>query len=126
MSAQHTPAPWERGDCQVPMWTGGLPAGLCGEAAHGHQLPERYLRYTRGWDRAPYCGGHACPKHGGPGESEPRIFQDGWTPAGYPMWCAVFPGFVNLQESAAGFDGDPLVAVEKLRAAVAKAAGRAA
>lgn len=105
------------------MWMGGLPAGLCGEPAHGHQLPERYLRHTRGWMRTPYCHGHACPKHGGPDESEPRVFQDGLTPDGYPMWCAVMPDFVNLQESKSAFDGNPLVAAEKLRAALARATG---
>jgi len=34
------------------------------------------------------------------------------------MWCAVMPGFVNLQESDAGFSGDPLLAIANLRAAL--------
>ncbi len=37
------------------------------------------------------------------------------------MWCAVQPDFINLHESHAGFDGNPVVAVAKLRAAIAKA-----
>jgi hypothetical protein len=30
------------------------------------------------------------------------------------MWCAVDPGFENLQESPAGFDGNPFVALANL------------
>ena len=118
MSDMNAPAPWQEGRCRRPMWMGGLPAGLCGEPAHGHQLPERYLREVRGWVDVPYCHGHACPKHGGPRQDDPRIFEDGLTPEGRSMWCAVMPDFINLQESAAGFDGNPRIAVEKLHAAL--------
>jgi len=30
------------------------------------------------------------------------------------------PGFINLQESEAAFDGNPVIAVAKLRAALSK------
>jgi hypothetical protein len=36
----------------------------------------------------------ACPCHGGP---KTRVYKDG------NMWCAVYPNFINLQESPAGF-----------------------
>lgn len=119
MIAQHTPAPWEGGKCQVPMWMGGAPSGHCGEQAFGPQLPERLLSETRGGRDWPYCYGPCCPKHGGPRTGEPIVFQDGLTPEGRPMWCAVMPGFVNLQESAAGFSGSPVKAVALLRASLA-------
>ena len=103
------------------MWMGGLPAGFCDEQANGHQLPERYLLETRSFRDPPFCSGHCCPGHGGPKPGGPIIFQDGRTDEGRPMWCAVMPGFINLQESSAGFSGDPLVAVANLRAAIAQA-----
>jgi hypothetical protein len=37
-----------------------------------------------------------------------RIFLDG------DMWCAVGPGFVNLQESPAGFGSTPILALRRL------------
>lgn len=117
------PPPWKEFQCRVPLWMSGTPAGFCGEKAHGHQLPKNYLQQTRGLDDAPYCFGHACPKHGGPREDEIRIFQDGYTPEGRPMWCAVMPGFINLQESPAGFDGNAIRAVANLRAAITEAEG---
>lgn len=40
------------------------------------------------------------------------------------MWCAVMPGFVDLQISEAGFSGNPVVAVRNLQEAIAKAEGR--
>ena len=40
------------------------------------------------------------------------------------MWCAVWPDFVNLQESAAEFDGDPLKARAKLMATVSERVGK--
>lgn len=113
------PAPWEVGMCRVPMWMGGMPAGLCGETAYGHQYPQAYLYETRSQRDSPFCSGHCCPAHGGPREGEPIIFQDGWTNEGRPMYCAVMPGFVNLQESPAGFSGNSMQAVKELRAALA-------
>lgn len=109
----------EGGKCRVPMWMGGCPAGFCGEPATGPQLPREVL-WERGWQRgdAPYCHGPCCPKHGGPKEGEPIVFQDGWTEAGRPMWCAVMPDFEDLQASPAGFDGDARRAIANLRAAM--------
>ncbi|MDO9402075.1 MAG: hypothetical protein Q7T46_11610 [Polaromonas sp.] len=124
MSA-HTPAAWEPSTCNVPMWMGGSPAGQCNAPSYGHQLPERYLVEALGRQRPPYCFGHACSAHGGPKVDEFRIFQDGLTNQGRPMWCAVLPDYINLQESPAGFDGNPLVAVANLRSAVSKATGTA-
>lgn len=113
--SQHTP--WEGGRCQVPMWMGGLPAGHCDRPAFGPQLPDRYLNHARGglFELA-YCVGPCCPGHGGPREGDPIVFEDGLTSEGRPMWCAVMPGFINLQESPAGFNADPIKAVAKLRA----------
>lgn len=105
---------WEGGKCCVPMWASGSPSGHCGEPAFGPQYPDRLLQETRcGFDR-PYCYGPCCPKHGGPRPGEPIVFRDGSTPKGRPMWCAVMPGFINLQESAASFSADPVRAVAAL------------
>lgn len=120
-------APWKGGTCRVPMWMGGGPAGHCGETAFGPQYPRKLLaeknsRYLL--DHPAYCFGSCCPDHGGPAEGDPIVFQDGLTSQGRPMWCAVMPGFVDLQESLAGFSGDPVEAVAELRAAIAKAEPR--
>jgi hypothetical protein len=115
------PAAWEVSTCRVPMWSMGGPDGFCNAVAYGYQLPREILEYERGYganNRAPYCFGHCCPNHGGPRETEIRIFQDGHTGEGYPMWCAVNPDFENLQESPAGFDGNPFRAREYLAAAL--------
>ena len=120
-----TKAAWEGGKCRVPMWMGGGPAGHCDKPALGPQYPREYLNHIDGsyrFDRPPYCFGPCCKNHGGPGEGEPIIFQDGYTPEGRQMWCAVMPGFINLQESEAAFDGNPVIAVIKLRAAISRAA----
>lgn len=109
---------WEGGKCRVPMWMMGSPAGFCGELAFGPQLPSEVLRDERGWQDSPYCHGPCCPKHGGPKEGEPIVFQDGYTKQGRRMWCAVMPDFENLQESPAGFDGNGNVAIANLRAAI--------
>jgi len=123
---KHTPA-WSGGTCMVSMWMGGCPAGYCGKEAFGPQYPREYLAHIDGrylFDRPAYCFGACCPAHGGPPAGEPIIFQDGLTERGRPMWCAVMPGFINLQESAAGFSGNPVAAVSNLRAAIAKAEGK--
>ena len=127
MDKQHRPAAWEGGKCRVPMWMGGMPAGHCDEPAFGPQYPRAYLARTNPrylLDSPTYCVGPCCPAHGGPAEGEPIIFQDGWTEKGRPMWCAVMPGFINLQESAAAFSGDPIEAAAELRAAIPDAEGR--
>lgn len=113
---------WEGGKCGVPMWSAyGSPAGHCDAKAFGPQLPREILR-ERGWPDPLYCPpGPCCPNHGGPKEGDPILFQDGYTEQGRPMWCAVMPDFVDLQESAAGFSGNPIEAVANLRAAIAKA-----
>lgn len=102
--------------CTVPMFSMGSPSGFCGREAYGMQLPENYLKETRYISRAPYCTGFACPEHGGPSRDEVRIYADGVGVDGRRMWCAVMPNFINLQESPAGFDTNPMVAVAKLRA----------
>lgn len=123
-AAQSTPAAWQEGQCRVPMWQGGAPSGFCGKLAHGHQLPERLLEETRVRPGpSPYCFGHCCLMHGGPRAGEPIVFQDGLTPEGRPMWCAVMPGFVDLQVSASGFSGNPMQAVANLHADAARAQG---
>lgn len=126
MSTQDHSAAWDGGKCRVPMWMAGSPAGFCGEEAFGPQLPREVLARKDGrylFDRPAYCHGPCCPNHGGPAKGEPIVFQDGVTAAGRPMWCAVMPGFVDLQESEAGFDGDANQAIAKLKAAVTKAEG---
>lgn len=111
--------------CRVPMWMGGAPYGFCGKPAFGEQYPREVLarrvpRYL--FEGPPYCHGPCCPDHGGPREYEPRIYQDGCTKEGRPMWCAVMPDFINLQESPAGFAGDGNAAIAELMKAIREAA----
>ena len=107
-------AAWDGGKCQVPMWSMGGPAGLCGEKAFGPQYPKAYLEAKNGYANPPYCFGPCCPSHGGPKEGEPILFMDGTDTDGRPMWCAVMPGFINLQESQAAYNRDPVAAVKNL------------
>lgn len=81
-------------------------------------MPKRVLLLQRGWgDRdIPYCLGPCCPKHGGPKAGEPILFVDGYGNDGRPMWCAVMPDFINLQESPAAFHGDSMAALSALAA----------
>lgn len=106
--------PWEGGKCRVPMWCMGVPDGFCGKPAFGPQYPKRVLEHQRSYSDVPYCFGPCCPNHGGPRDGEAILFHDGTTRSGYPMWCAVWPNFENLQESVAGFDADPLLAIKEL------------
>lgn len=123
MSSNNERLPWEPSKCRVPMWMGGCPSGHCDAPAFGPQYPVAYIKHLKYWaDRPAYCFGHACPDHDGPKEGDPIIFEDGTTPEGRQMWCAVMPGFINLQESPAGFSGNPVLAVKNLKAAIAKAA----
>ena len=127
MNTKHTPKPI--GTCRVPMFTGyGANAGFCDEPAYGTQLPVKLLYETRCFNDSmiPFCFGACCPAHGGPNIDEPRVFRDGTDKDGWPMWCAVMPDFINLQESKAGFSTNPLNAVSYLRAAIAKATGETA
>lgn len=110
--------PWEKARCRVPIFMMGGPAGFCGDTSFGHQLPSAVLRKERGWRPVdvPYCFGHCCPSHGGPQEGQPILFDDRLTNEGRQMWCAVMPGFINLQESEAEFSGDPNKAIAALKA----------
>ena len=69
MSEHHEKLTDGVGKCSVPMWCGGMPAGLCDEPAYGKQ-EEGQRRYGerdwRGVFVAGYCGGLACYAHGGP------------------------------------------------------------
>jgi hypothetical protein len=118
MSDSTNPKLWDGGKCRVPMWSGGGPAGFCDAEAFGPQLPKRVLFETRSVRRPPHCYGPCCPNHGGPRKGEPILFIDGSTERGRPMWCAVMPDFVNLQESPIGFSGDPLKALANLLAEI--------
>lgn len=89
------------GKCSVPMWREGIPTGFCDAAAYGPPAPcLTYRRADTGEVRrldgkySGYVPGLACPAHGGP---TVRLFMDG------DSWCAVFPDFVNLAVSKAGF-----------------------
>jgi hypothetical protein len=111
---------WKGGTCRVPMWRMGSPAGFCDRPAFGPQLPKALTRWRFGNDGRPYCFGPCCPAHDGPREGDPIVFTDGNTREGYSMYCAVMPDFENLQESPAGFSGNPIEAVKLLRAEIAK------
>lgn len=89
------------GKCSVPMWMYGAPCGFCDEPAYGvRPMSTEHMNYCinemqRDDNRyRGYVPALACPNHGGP---KSRVFEDG------TMFCAVFPDFVNLQESPAGF-----------------------
>jgi len=114
--------PWAiKGRCQVPMWMGGTPAGFCDQPAFGVYIEGPTFR--DGWTGEVrrmdgkwkgFSGGLCCPNHSGPNEFGPRVFQDGWSERGRPMWCAVFHDFINLQESPAEFDERPWEAIQRL------------
>ena len=111
------------GSCSVPMWMGmgDAPAGFCNKDAYGVRPESRmYHNYCRGgrlqredgrYDG--YVPALACPCHGGP---RSRVFKDG------DAYCAVFPDFVNLQESECAFGAT----VDEARAALSKATGKEA
>jgi hypothetical protein len=104
------------GTCKCPMWSGGGPAGLCGEPAYSEYIDgpmwwNAAQRTTMRLNRQYYSGyvsGPACPRHGGAQEDGPRVYKDGTGPnprggMSIDMWCAVYPDFENLQESPAAF-----------------------
>lgn len=115
-------APDDPGKCNAPMWTGyGGPAGRCGAPAWGEYIDGP--KFRDGWTGevrrrdgkfGGLVSGLACPRHGGPEETGPRVFQDGTTESGKPMWCAVWPDFENLQESPAAFHEHPWEAIRAL------------
>jgi hypothetical protein len=101
------------GLCSVPMWMGGAPAGFCDKPAYG--IPPksgRFMNYAIGemqridnrYDG--YVPALACIGHGGP---RSRVFKDG------NAFCAVFPDFINLQESESGWGDSPEAARSDLR-----------
>ena len=90
------------GKCSVPMWVSpGVPAGFCDKPAYGNYLP--------GAAFTGYVPALACPEHGGP---DSRVFLDG------DLYCAVYPDFVNIAESPAGFGATPEEARANLKAEV--------
>ena len=100
------------GKCSVPMWLGGSPAGFCNEPAYGeppksrmvwHAPRQQYVREDGRYDG--YVPGLACVCHGGP---KSRVFLDG------NQWCAVWPDFINIQESPCGFGETPEAARKAL------------
>jgi hypothetical protein len=84
----------KEGKCSVPMWQGGAPSGFCDHPAFGEQYSNDYRWRPR---EKPFAIGYCCDHHDGPSAIEVRFFRDG------DMWCAIRPGFENLQESHAGF-----------------------
>lgn len=107
------------GKCSVPMFGMYGSAGFCDKPAWGEQYSEREvsrgqsgryanpvwpLRDRNGYYpphlahlRPPFAPGLCCEAHGGPKVDGIRFIRDG------DMWCAFMPGFMNLQESTAGF-----------------------
>ena len=83
-----------QGVCSVPMWQIGAPSGFCDRPAFGMQYADDYYWGPR---EKPTAIGYCCDIHGGPSLTGVRFFRDG------NMWCAIRPGFENLQESHAGF-----------------------
>jgi len=89
------------GKCSVPTgWSYGGPVFFCGEPAYGEPARCKMYRDAHGQYNS-YVRGLACPAHGGPTS---RVFLDG------DAWCAVYPDFVDLQESLAGFGDTPELA----------------
>jgi hypothetical protein len=107
------------GKCSVPMWMNGCPAGFCDEPAYGLRPDSKeYMNYCINEMQrvdgryAGYVPALACCGHGGP---KSRVFRDG------NMFCAVFPDFINLQESPAGFGPTEAEARTELREVTGKA-----
>jgi hypothetical protein len=109
------------GKCSVPMFMyPGIPAGFCEKPAYGIPPPSsRHMNYfTNRMQRDDnrydgYVPGLACVAHGGP---RSRVFKDG------DMFCAVFPDFINLQESESGWGKTPELARVDLKRATGKEA----
>lgn len=109
------------GRCSVPMWMAGCPAGSCGEEAFGIYIDgptfrdawSGEVRRMDGKFRG-YVPDLACPKHGGPEKTGPRVLTDGTDENGRRMHFAFYEDFENLQESPAEFHIYPWVAIEML------------
>lgn len=113
------------GKCSVPMFSTYGDAGFCDRPAYGERPPG--LTRTR-WDGfqyrddgryAGYVPALACPGHGGPTLDSfaipgGSVYRDG------DKWCSVGPGFINMQESDAGFGDTPADATAALVAMSAK------
>lgn len=110
LSGHHRAKCGIEGKCSVPMWNAYGPSGFCDEPAYGQQYAEGSRYAPPNWslrDRngyllqphlsPPYAPDLCCKAHGGPSIDAIRFVRDG------DMWCAFRPGFVNLQESIAGF-----------------------
>lgn len=119
LSEHHRAKCGVEGKCSVPQFHTYGPAGFCDRPAYGQQYSEREPargqsgRYANpAWaqrDRngyypphlshltPPYAPDLCCSAHGGPSAEAIRFVRDG------SAWCAFMPGFINLQESAAGF-----------------------
>lgn len=119
ISEHHVAKCGVEGKCSVPMFSAYGAEGFCDQPAWGEQYSEREPsrgqsgRYANPvWpvrDRNGYYPTHlahlrpplaqslCCNAHGGPGPDDIRFVRDG------NMWCAFMPGFINLQESDAGF-----------------------
>jgi len=52
------------GNCSVPMWINGMPAGFCDNVAYGKETDEH--KENNYGNNFTYIPGLACPEHGGP------------------------------------------------------------
>lgn len=106
ISEDHVAKCGVEGKCSVPM---GM-VDFCDRPAYGEQYAEGTTHAPRWWsardrngflvnphNRPDYAPSLCCSSHGGPSETQIRFVLDG------NMWCAFMPGFVNFQESVAGF-----------------------
>jgi hypothetical protein len=103
------------------MFSGYGPDGFCDRPAYGEQYEFGSGHEDPSWLRPgqwaggggrhrPYAPSLCCDHHGGPSATAIRFVRDG------NMWCAFMPGFINLQESAAGFGATQAAAKADLRA----------
>lgn len=128
IAPHHAPGCGITGKCSIPMWSSGTPTGFCDNEAYGEQYAEGTSHAPGHWsrrdsngfhlnphNRPPYAPGFCCKQHGGPGADDIRFVRDG------NMWCAFLPGFVNLQESDAGFGETQPAAEADLKAWMGRA-----
>lgn len=114
ISEHHRATCGVEGKCSVPMWSAGSPNGFCDRTAYGQQYAKGTAHAPMHWmtpgHHSPYAPDLCCDHHGGPRADQIRFVRDG------NMWCAFMPGFVNLQESIAGFGATQPLAENDLRA----------